>query len=157
MEINTLNLSNVDGSLLISFVALFLSLFTYFLHDRRLKKQEHLINDYQLQKISKEQDEHTKAVVKANIIKKNGGKRVIKIFNAGKSIARNVNIEILQGKDGIHTNDLNELFPYEFLNPQESTEFLIFLFEGPTAIIKIRTTWDDDFAFGNTHEQILTL
>lgn len=155
-EINTLKSSKIDWSLVISLIALAASLVTYFLHDRRLKKQEHLINDYQLKKISQEHDENNKALVKANVIKHPKGKREIKIFNAGKSVARNVDFQIVSELKGISI-DNRELFPYELINPQESTGFLIFLYEGPLSVIKVRTSWDDAYQMGNTYEQVLTL
>ncbi|WP_316752944.1 hypothetical protein [Pedobacter gandavensis] len=156
-EVKTLSLNKIDWSLCISILALIASVLTYILHDRRLKRQEHFINEHQIKKISEEQDENAKALIKANVVKHPKGKREIKIFNAGKAIANNIKVEILSELSGMHTDDLDELFPYEFLNPQEGTQFFIFLYEGPTKILKIKMSWDDSYRLGRNHEQILTL
>lgn len=153
-EINSLKSNKVDWSLIISLVALFASIATYLLHDRRLKKQERLINDHQIQKINQEQDDNNKAMVKAHVVKHQKGKREIKVFNAGKAVAKNVNLEILTNLNGMSVDNF-DIFPYEFMNPQEGTQFLIFLYEGPVNVIK--TSWDDAHQRGNIYEQILTL
>lgn len=155
-EINLLKSNKVDWSLIISLVALFASVATYLLHDRRLKKQERLINDHQIQKINQEQDDNNKAIIKAHVVKHQKGKREIKVFNAGKAVAKNVNLEILTNLNGMSVDNF-DIFPYEFMNPQEGTQFLIFLYEGPVNVIKIKTSWDDAHQRGNIYEQILTL
>ncbi|MCX2450029.1 hypothetical protein OQX61_01990 [Pedobacter sp. PLR] len=63
----------MDWSLIISIAALCFSAITYVAHDRRIKKQEGLINAYQLEKIDAEKIEQKKAFVKANLIKGDKG------------------------------------------------------------------------------------
>ncbi|MFC3560202.1 hypothetical protein [Pedobacter jamesrossensis] len=155
-EINLLKSNKVDWSLIISVLALLASAATYLLHDRRLKKQERLINDHQIQKITQEHNENNKAMVKAHVVKHQKGKREIKVFNAGKAVAKNVNLEILTDLNGMSVDNY-DIFPYEFMNPQEGTQFLIFLYEGPVNVIKVRTSWDDAHQPGNSYDQMLTL
>jgi hypothetical protein len=140
-------------SLIVSVIAILCSIFTYFIHDRKLKKQETQINEYQLKKNKDEQLEQKKASVKANLIKEDKGQMIIKVFNAGKAIARNISLNM---------NDENIIvlmnpFPYEFLNPQESTEIIFSTHEGSPDKLLIDIMWDDDSHSQNTHKQMLTL
>jgi hypothetical protein len=150
----------MDWSLIISILALCLSLITYFVHDIRIKKQERVINDYQLSQINEERQQKKQAAVKANIISKPGGTRIIKVFNSGKAVARNINFKILT-QGNFHTLNSENLFPYELLNPQESTEFTLVIFKGSVNgnvdKIKVETTWEDDSSTQNKYEQLLTL
>lgn len=146
----------MDLSLLVSCIALMLAVFTYFKHDRKLKKQEHLLNEYQLSKITEEQAEGRKAIVRANIVKLSSGKRTIKIYNAGKSRARNVNVLWPSGNDMLHIFN-EDIFPYEFINPQDSTELNALIIKDNVSTVKIQLTWDDEYQSENIQEQILTL
>lgn len=146
----------MDWSLIISIGALCFSTVTYVVHDRRIKKQEGLINAYQLEKIDAEKIEQKRAFIKANLIKGNKGNRSIKVFNSGKSAARNIRFEILSEDQNF--GFLNQdIFPFELLNPQESTELTMFVFVGSPDKIKIQFIWEDDSNMLNKYEQVLTL
>lgn len=146
----------MDLSLVVSIIALILTVYTYFIHDSKLKKQEHLLNDYQLSKITEEQAEGKKAIIRANIVKGSSGKRTIKVYNAGKSRATNVNVLWPLGNDMLHIFN-EDIFPYEFINPQDSTELNVLIANDNVNTVKIQLTWDDDYQTGNMHDQILTL
>lgn len=110
-------------SSVLSLVAITLTIVMYFKHDKRLKKQEERLNTYQLKKIDNEETENKKAQIRGNIVKNGSGSRILKIFNFGKSIARNVRIEYWGDMEGIIPRD--DHFPYELLNPQDSTEIYL--------------------------------
>ncbi|OCK42839.1 hypothetical protein BA195_07995 [Tenacibaculum soleae] len=80
--------------LIISIIALLLAIFTYFNHDIKIKKQSELINDYQIKKLEKDKSEEKKGRIEANVIKRDKGKRIVKIYNKRKSIAKSVNVNI---------------------------------------------------------------
>lgn len=146
----------MNWSLIISIGALCLSGITYILHDRRIKKQESLINMYQLEKIHTEKVDKKKAAIKANVIKEDQGRRLIKVFNAGKSVARDIYYEILsENQDFMILNE--DIFPFALLNPQENTELIMMTTTGSPDKIKMRFIWEDDSNLTNTYEQILTL
>ena len=149
-------LNKMDLSLLISIIALILTVYTYVIHDSKLKKQEHLLNEYQISKITEEQAEGKKAIIRANIVKGASGKRTIKVYNAGKSRAVNVNVSWPSGNDMLHIFN-KDIFPYEFINPQDNTELNVLIANDNVNTVKIRLTWDDDYQSGNIHDQILTL
>jgi archaellum component FlaF (FlaF/FlaG flagellin family) len=141
-------------SLIIAIMALLFSGITYFAHDRRLKKQEEQINAYHLQKQEEEKTELKKAVVRGNVVKGEKGRRIIKVFNAGKAVARNIDIKLLGDGEFIGGNNP---FPYEFLNPQEGTEMTLFMHMGSPDKLLIELSWIDDFQTNNIHQQMLTL
>lgn len=141
-------------SLIIAIVAFVFSFITYLIHDRRLKKQEGLLNAYQLQKYEEEKVDSQKAIIRANVIKGDKGRVTIKVFNAGKAIAKNIDLKLL-GSGALHVG--RNPFPFEFLNPQEGTEMLLFISVGSPDKLLIELSWEDDFNFHNTHQQMLTL
>lgn len=142
------------ASLIISIIAIIGSIFTYLYHDRKIKNQEKRLNDYQLKKFELEDTENKKAQIKGNIIKTGAGNRSLIIFNAGKSTAHNIRLEILSKTDGII--DL-EFTPYEMLNPQERTETRFFLAEGHAPTLKVRFVWNDSYKENNEFIQVITI
>ena len=138
----------------LSLLAISLTIIVYFKHDKRLKKQEEKINAYLLKKIETEDSENKKAQIRGNIVKGKKGSRILKIFNSGKSIARNIRVEYLGDMQNIIS--WNEHFPYELLNPQDNTEIYLSISEG-TKIMNIKYIWNDDFQNDNEFTQVLTL
>ena len=57
------------ASIILSIIALLGSLVTYIVHDRKIKRQEAKINEYQLAKIKEEEEDSKKAQICGNIIK----------------------------------------------------------------------------------------
>lgn len=145
----------MNWELIISCLALGVSVFTYFKHDKKIKAQEQIINDYQINKIAKENEESKKASIRGNIIKGDRGKRTLKVYNCGKATASNIRVE------GLDIDSLvvmrNNLFPYELMNPQDYTELIIYIVKGSPSTIKLKYIWDDDFGRNNEFEQVLTL
>lgn len=141
-------------SLIVAIVAFVFSVITYFVHDSRLKKQEGLLNAYQLQKYEEEKVDLQKAVIRANVLKGDKGKITIKVFNAGKAVAKNINLKFICDQELM--TGANP-FPFEFLNPQEGTEIILFMHVGSPDKLLIELLWDDEFQQQNTHQQMLTL
>ena len=142
------------ASLILSIIALLGSLVTYIVHDRKIKKQEAKINEYQLAKIKEEEEDSKKAQVCGNIIKYDKGKRVLKVYNKGKAPAKNIKIE------GIDENmffDGTELLPFGLLNPQEAFELTFNIYNINQHILKITIHWDDLSHNDNTFTQQLSL
>ena len=141
-------------SIALSAFAIALTIVMYFKHDKRLKKQEEKLNAYQLKKINEEESENRKALIRGNIVKGNKGSRVLKVFNSGKAIARNIRVEYLGDMENIIPRDCH--FPYELLNPQDNSEIFLLLSEGASKL-NIKLIWDDDFKHDNEFIQVLTL
>jgi hypothetical protein len=145
----------MNWELIISCLALGVSVFTYFKHDKKIKAQEQIINDYQINKIAKENEEIKKASIRGNIIKGDRGKRTLKVYNCGKATARDIRVEGLDM--GSFVVMRNDLFPYELMNPQDYTEVFIWVVKGSPSTIKLKYIWNDDFGQNNEFEQVLTL
>lgn len=142
-------------SLIISLLALSGSLFTYLYHDRKLKKQERLIHEYELHKIDAEKEDAKNAAIRANCINMGAGKRIIKIFNAGKVKATNIRFESNPPEFMSWVRTSAE-FPFPYMNPQDGIELFATVYVGmPNPEIKL--IWDDEFKKDNEHTQILTL
>lgn len=82
------------AGLVISCLALLGGVFTYCKHDKKIKSQDEKINQYKLELIKKQKVDEKKAIIEAHIIKGDRYKRIIKVYNKGKAIARNVNVII---------------------------------------------------------------
>jgi hypothetical protein len=144
-----------QASLILSIIALLGSLATYIVHDRKIKKQEAKINEYQLARFKEEEEDSKKAQICGNIIKYYKGKRVLKVYNKGKSPAKNIRIEgIDENKFYIHGMDL---LPYELLNPQDGFEMNIVLYTGSPKTLKLSFFWDDAVQDNNEFTQVLSL
>jgi hypothetical protein len=142
-------------SLIISVLALIASIFTYFMHDKKLKEQERKINEYQLKQIEKENLENKKAAIRGNIVKGLKGGRTLKVYNSGRATARNIRVE------GLDVNGIfymrRDIFPYELMNPQDYTEVTIHLVACCPSTIKLKYIWDDEYGDNNEFEQVLTI
>ena len=137
----------------LSLLAIALTIIVYFKHDKKLKKQEEKLYAYQLKKIDDEESESKKAQIRGNIIKEQKEGRTLRIFNSGKTIARNIRIDYLSNMNGIIVRDNH--FPFEMLNPQYKTEIYLLLCEGAYNL-KIKFLWDDEFQKNNEFVQVLT-
>jgi hypothetical protein len=143
------------AAFVVSLGALIFSAYTYSKHDKKIKAQEQIINDYQINKIAKENEESKKASIRGNIIKGDKGKRTLKVYNCGKATARDIRVEGLDM--GSFVVMRNDLFPYELMNPQDYTEVFIWVVKGSPSTIKLKYIWNDDFGQNNEFEQVLTL
>lgn len=141
------------AGLVISIIALLLALFTYFKHDLKNKKQAALINKYQIEKIEKEKTGEKKAVIETNVIKGNKGTRQLKIYNKGKSIAKNV-IVTIPNIDGFQVT--NNPCPID-IKPQNGIEISLIVFMGSPDKIDVEYNWSDDFSDINNDKQTIQL
>lgn len=143
-------------SLVVALGAMGLSFFTYFAHDRELKRQEQKINDLQLTALRREEAETKRAKIRGNIIDAPGkGNRELRIFNAGQVTARNVKVEWLNCRedDGIYvTEDFSDLGD---MSPQNPWKVRLSLNSGHEPKMHLRYTWSDDYQEENEFEEYL--
>lgn len=143
-------------SLVVALGAMGLSFFTYFAHDRELKRQEQKINDLQLTALKREEAETKKAKIRGNLIDAPGkGNRELRIFNAGQVTARNVKVEWLncREEDGIYvTEDFSDLGD---MSPQNPWKVRLSLNSGHEPKMHLRYTWSDDYQEENEFEEYL--
>jgi hypothetical protein len=142
------------AGLIISILALIFTGFTYFNHDVKIKRQERLLNEYEIAQIESEKIESIKAHLDANIYEEKQGKNVIKVYNKGKAIARHVNV-IIPDSDTYVKIGTNPC-PID-LKPYQSIEFTLLLSTEHPDKITIRYEWGDGFNENNFETQDLQL
>ena len=138
---------------IISILALVLSGYTYFKHDHKIKKQEKILNDYQINEIEAKRIESKKAKIEAQVVKNNEWNNAIKVFNKGQALARNVNV-IIADQEGFKIR--NSPCPID-VKPQHSFEIVLFLSTNYPEKILLELEWDDDFKEKNRDQQYIQL
>lgn len=144
-------------SLIVALGALGFSFFTYFAHDRELKRQEKIINDFQLSALAREEDELKKAQIRGNIIKTaSKGGRELRIYNSGKATAYNVRVEWLNSDDDstFLQGDISNLGT---LTPHNPRSFNLSLNYGHYDTMNLRYIWDDEYQTDNVYQENLQL
>ena len=137
----------------ISAFALLLSLFTYFRHDAKIKRQSALINQFQLEKFKKETDSEKKAIIEANVIRREKGKRIIRVYNKGKSTAKNV-IVTFPGEPNVIISE----YPTSIeIRPQNSMEIYVHTFVGSPDTLEINFEWQDNLKPDNKDSQTIQI
>jgi Na+-translocating ferredoxin:NAD+ oxidoreductase RnfG subunit len=140
-------------AIIISSLALIFSAFTYLKHDKKIKQQSSLLNEYHLAKIAKEKEEERRAIIEANVVSDSKGRDLIKVYNKGKSIAKSVNVTIPKN-DGYDV--LNNPCPID-IKPQNGIEIMLILFNSCPDKIEISFEWKDDFNEKNIDLQMIQL
>lgn len=137
----------------ISAFALLLSLFTYFRHDAKIKKQNALINQFQLEKFRKETDSEKKAIIEANVINKEKGKRIIKVYNKGKATAKSVSVTF-PGEPNVMILG----YPTSIdIRPQNSMEIYVHVYKGSPDTLQIDFEWQDNLKLDNKDSQTIQI
>lgn len=142
-------------SIIIAALALAFSCYTFFAHDRRLKKQEQLLNEYQLRLMAQSEEENKKAIIRAKSVKYTGGKRTLYIYNTGKAKASNLKVDMIEDEQVIASKP-NLPLTYEELLPDASREILLLLTEGDDEITLV-FEWEDDYSKINKESQTIDL
>lgn len=126
-------------------------IFMYYRHDKKIKKQEHLLNELQIKQIRKTEEQELQAKVECNIIHEKNGSRRIRFYNSGQADARNVRVEIVNEStlEGVY---LCEAWgPYDLITSHNGyREEGMLLCEGHTDTLQLRIIWDDDFGKGRS-------
>ena len=110
----------------------------------------------QVEKLKREAIERKQACIRGNIIpSRTRGNRILKIFNAGQAVAKNVNVEWLNLDDKV-------IVQWEFgligeISPQNGRSYNIALCMGHPETMRLRYTWDDDYQENNVFEEDVQL
>ncbi len=142
-------------SVILAVLALTLSAYTYFAHDRRLKKQEQQLNEHQLRSLAQNEEENKKAVIRAKAVKYKSGNRTLYIYNEGKAKARNLKV-VMPDAEQVFASRPNFPLSYEELLPGASREVLLHLSEGDDELT-LSYEWADDFKRVNKESQTIDL
>jgi len=138
------------AGLITALFALFFSFYTYLVHDKKIKRQEKLINDYKIKRILAEELMDKKAIIEANVIDGPIGHIIIEVCNKGKSIANNVLVDIPKSDN---YNVFSNPCPIEIL-PNNSINIELDKFKKKCpGKIRIKMIWDDNFKEKNKMSQ----
>ena len=121
-----------------------------------IENQEKL-NNLLLKKEKNEAINDKRADLGANIIKLGNNDYRLKIFNKGKSTARNVQIYFPEGNDILIDSEINEKFPLESLDYQQSVELIACISLGIKIKHIIKLCWVDDCEEYNEKHVTLTI
>ncbi|WP_274507213.1 hypothetical protein [Xanthomonas campestris] len=113
-----------------------------------IESQERL-NRLLLDKEASEASSTKKADLGANFIKLGSNQYRLKIFNKGKSAARNVTIGFPEGNDCFIDSDIEAKFPLERMDPQQSVELIAAVHFETKSKQVIKIYWSDDHAENN--------
>jgi len=139
--------------LIISVAAILFSLFTYLKHDRKINEQSKILNEYNIERINKEKNEAKKAIIEAYVYSADRGMRIIKVYNKGQTVAKNVNIIIAEVRGiGVMKNPS----PIE-IRPQNSVEIKLSKSLAAPEKIDLTFEWSDDFNENNRDIQTIQL
>ena len=139
-------------NLIVGICALLFTAGVYFIHDRKLKQQQKILNEYQLKVV----EQNKKAEVRATIINRQSdrlGNRsgTLVIKNYGKATAYNVRFK---RKNEMYSDIFDSCWDYPQLLPGESQEKHVECRTGEqTAIV----TWDDEFGKNRQYKRTLDL
>jgi hypothetical protein len=137
--------------IIISTIALLLSFYTYFKHDKKIKNQSKLINEFQLLKLKKESESEKKAIIEANVIKGEKGKRTIKVYNKGKAVAKNVVVTFPENQNVVFMD-----YPKSIdIRAQNSIEIIFYAYNESPDVLQINFEWEDGIKANNKDSQII--
>jgi hypothetical protein len=120
----------------------------------KVNEMELRLKRYELEKVEKEKEASSKALVQARVIKLGNNKNRLKVWNSGGKTAYNVTAQI----EGVSDLELlnNDKMPFEELEPMKSFEVPIIWFS-PTSKAKILTEWTDESGKKDSKSQMVDL
>ncbi|HCM29237.1 MAG TPA: hypothetical protein PLK25_06725 [Bacteroidales bacterium] len=138
---------------ILSIFAIVFQLYIYIIYDRKLKKQQVQINDYDLNEKKQKEIESKQANIEHTIIIGEKNNKCLIIINKGMSTARNfavllpdnVNVQI------VYSHDIFDLPPDCYVDIPYS-----FTFDSDFKFL-IKVKWDDDYKENNEKEILVTL
>lgn len=150
--------SNANWIALVSCLISLIALVKSFLTDRKAKKLDLQLKQQQIQTHEQEAIECKKADVEVNVVHTPRGEmNILRFYNKGKAIARNVLFDITDDtEDHITLNIQKDYLPYPKLQPQQSFDIRFLNYrQKPHQTIKI--TWDDEFGKGRNKEMVVDM
>lgn len=141
-------------AIIISICSLGFSIFVYLKHDKKIKGQSAILNELQIGKLTEEKEENKKAKIEINVVKDSSGYRIIRVQNAGKSLARNVMITF--DNNEVSSSIQGNPSPVD-INPQSSIQMSYFANKQTPGEVEISLGWEDDFSKENNYSQTIQL
>ena len=114
-----------------------------------LNESQKKLNALLLEKEAEEMQSSKKADLGATFIKLGSNKYRLKIWNKGRSAARNVSLQFPEGNDCLIPSDIDSKFPLEVLEPQQGVELIAAVSLGTRSKHPIKLIWIDEFSDSN--------
>jgi len=134
---------SITSSDLIATVALLISGYVAW-HQHGINVSQKKVNELLLQQGETEELATRKADLGASFLKLGKNSHRLKIWNKGKTTARNVRIAFPDGNQFVADDDVRRKFPLETLEQYQSVEVIAFLTLGTDGKHHVSLTWDDD-------------
>lgn len=144
-------------SLIVSICALAISAISFIRYDRKIKKQNWLINQYQIQQIEEKKCAQNSAKISGSIIRGKMGMRTLVITNKGLATVKNFHLFDIRDYNGIFQTDKLSAYDRQELAPEGKIEVPFIISESAPDAIRIKCIWDDDHKTGNIYQQSLQL
>lgn len=141
-------------AVVISALALALSLYTFFSFDAKLKKQESILNDYKIKEYKEAEHNKLCANLSTKTYWRDKGTLYLIIENAGPSDAYNVSIKNLD-KDSFLFQELDSSFPINTIEAGDSIQLELFVYSDIPQKNRVKLTWKDDSKEMHTEKVIL--
>lgn len=156
---NSAQIANIiSGFAFITSVAALIITHNFNRRQKSLIESQEKLNNILLSKELQSTENDKKADLGATFIKVGSrGSFRLKIWNKGKSAARNVIVTFPEGNDIIPDSELTNKTPIVSLEPQTGVEFIAAVHLGTDPKQVISLTWDDDMANGNSKIIHLTI
>lgn len=148
-------MSSISTSDVIAGLAFLLSAFSAWKTIQFNSRQKSLIESQEklnlrlIKREDAEAREEKKADLGTTFLKLGNTKYRLKVWNKGKSVARNVRIEFPEGNDCILESEISQKFPLEAIEPHHSVELIaiVGMSTKPKHVIKL--FWSDDHSEHN--------
>ncbi len=140
---------NISPGDIIAALALLLSGYATWRSHRFKKKEEDLlevqwkVNALVLEKEEREATEASRADLDAKFISRGSEKSCLKIFNKGKAVAYQVQVDFPDGNDVIIDSEVQDKFPMESMEPGQSVELIAAVSLGTKRKLAVRLSWQD--------------
>lgn len=144
-------------SLFVSICSLAIPAISFFLYDRKIKKQNCLINQYQIQQIEEKKCALNSAKIFGSIIRGKMGMRTLVITNKGLATAKNFHLFDIRDNKGILQTGKLSAYDRQELAPEGKIEVPFIISESAPDAIRIKCIWDEDHKTGNIYQQSLQL
>lgn len=101
------------------------------------------VNALILDKEQREASEASRAELSATFVSLGTNKHRLKVFNKGKAVAHNVQIDFPDGNEVVIESEIEEKFPMEMMEPGQSVELIAAVHDQMKRKHAIRLRWQD--------------
>lgn len=130
-------------AVVISALALVLSLYTFFSFDAKLKKQESILNDYKIKEYQEGAKDNKYAHLRIKTYWRDKDSLYLIIENEGPSDAYSIDIQNLDNESYLF-RDIESSFPISTICAGDSEQLNLLVYDGMPEKTRIKVSWRDD-------------